>query len=126
MGAALLFLTACGQRSGDTTNGQALANAEADQRRAAEDEGLILCARGDEPLRRGCTVDRTQDDRGLILTIRHGDGGFHRLLVTRDGRGVVAADGAEQARVAIVDPQSIEVKIGTDRYRLPATIAPTR
>ena len=71
-------------------------------------------------------MERTQEDRGLILTVRHDDGGFHRLLVTQDNRGVIAADGAEAARVSIIDPQSIEVAIGSDRYRLPATIASTQ
>lgn len=122
-GAALLLLAACGDGAGQA-NTQVLAKVEAQQRRAAEDDGLILCARGQGALRRTCTVERAQEDRGLILTVRHDDGGFHRLLVTRDGRGVVAADGAEQAHVTIPDPQSIEVTIGGDRYRLPATIKP--
>ena len=126
-GAALLLLVACGDRSGQT-NTQLLAKVEAEQARAAEDDGLILCARGEQALRRTCTVERSQEDRGLVLTVRHDDGGFHRLLVTRDGRSVVAADGAEQARVSIPDTPStsgapsIDVAIGSDRYRLPATI----
>lgn len=124
--AALLLLAACGDRGGGATNNQALTNAESAQRRAAEDGDLILCAHGSDAFRRTCTVERAQEDRGLILTVRHDDGGFHRLRVTQDGRGVIAADGAEAARVSIIDPQSIEVAIGSDRYRLPATIASTR
>lgn len=125
-GTALFLLAACGDRGGGATNNHALTNAESAQRRAAEDGDMILCAHGSDALRRTCTVERSQEDRGLILTVRHDDGGFHRLLVTQDGRGVIAADGAQVARVSIIDPQSIEVAIGGDRYRLPATIASTQ
>jgi hypothetical protein len=58
-----------------------------------------------------------------VLTLHNPDGGFHRLLVTKDGRGVVAADGAEPAIVRVVGEREIEVAIGGDRYRLPATVA---
>lgn len=125
-GTTLLLLAACGDRGADTANTQALTKAESDQRSAADEADLILCAHGSDAFQRACTVERTQEDRGLVLTVRHDDGGFHRLLVTQDGRGVIAADGAEAARVSIIDPQSIEVAIGSDRYRLPATIASTR
>ena len=89
------------------------------------DDDRIACARGGAPLARVCTVDRLASDTGLVLTVRHPDGAFHRLLVTRDGRGVVAADGAERAIVTIVDPAMIDVAIGGDRYRLPATVKAT-
>ena len=59
--------------------------------------------------------------QGLILTVHRPDGGFHRLLV-KPGYGVVAADGAEEAKVTIVGANEIEVAIGGDRYRLPATV----
>ncbi|PVE60361.1 hypothetical protein DC429_07655 [Arthrobacter sp. TPD3018] len=122
-GTALLLLAACGDRGANTANTQALTNAQSVQRCTADDADLILCAHGNDAFQRTCAVERTQGDRGLILTVRHDDGGFHRLLVTQDGHGVIAADGAEAARVSIIDPQSIEVAIGSDRYRLPATIA---
>ncbi len=57
-----------------------------------------------------------------MLTVRHPDGGFHRLRVTRDGRGVIAADGAQAATVTIIDKGAIEVAIDDARYRLPATV----
>lgn len=116
---ALLLLAGCQERTADT---QVLATVEADQRRAADEDGRILCARGDAALVRACTVDRLQSKDGLILTLRHPDGSFHRVLVTRDGRGVVAADGAEIAKVAVKGADGIEVALGGDRYRLPATI----
>lgn len=117
--ALLMLLAGCQQRTADT---QTLANVEADQRRAADEDGRILCARGTAALARSCTVDQLQTKDGLILTLRHPDGSFHRVLVTRDGRGVVAADGAEIAKVAVMGADGIEVALGGDRYRLPATI----
>lgn len=69
-----------------------------------------------------CTVERSVSGDGLALVMHHPDGGFRRLLVTTDGRGVVTADGADQATVTVVDPSTIEVAVGRDRYRLPATV----
>lgn len=84
---------------------------------------MVLCAGvGQTALDRVCTLDRTSSDRGTILTLRQPDGGFRRLLVTRDGRGVIAADGAERAVVTIIGPDEIEVALGGARYRLPATV----
>ena len=57
-----------------------------------------------------------------MLTLRHPDGSFHRLLTTRDGHGLIAADGAVPARVSVVGPDLIEVTLSGDRYRLPATV----
>ena len=50
---------------------------------------------------------------------------YRRLLVTRDGRGVVTADGAEQASVTPLNGGLIEVTVGGDRYRLPAMVKPS-
>jgi hypothetical protein len=115
-----LSLAACGERK---TDHQVLANVEAAQRAADDDAGNVVCAhQGSADFARVCTVDREDGPNGLILTLRHPDGAFHRLLVTKDGRGVIAADGAEKAVVTILDKDSIEVKLGGDRYRLPATV----
>jgi len=69
-----------------------------------------------------CTVERTVSGDGLLLVVHHPDGGFRRLLVTTDGRGVITADGAEQAVVTVADPGKIDVAVEQDRYRLPATV----
>ena len=118
--AALLALVLAGC---DVTPGETLAEAEANQRAASEAKGEIICAQsGSSDFARVCTVDRETSDAGLILTLRHPDGAFHRLLVTKDGRGVVAADGAERAIVTVLNRDLIEVALGGDRYRLPATV----
>ncbi len=82
----------------------------------------IPCATGTAPLAPACTFSREKTPAGLVVTIQRADGGFRRLLVTRDGRGVIAADGAQSARVSVVGADQIEVTLGGDRYRLPATI----
>ncbi len=118
----LLLLAACQERKADT---QVLAKVEAAQNDAAAEDGRIKCAlAGSAAFQRVCTIDRETGARGLVLTVRHPDGGFRRLLVTKDGRGVVAADGAQAAKVAIVDANEIEVALGDDTYRLPATVKP--
>jgi len=119
--ALLLAVAACSapDRPADTDT---LARAESAQGQAAADDGRILCTRGQAPLARNCTVEQVQGPDGLTLTVRQPDGGFHRLLVTRDGRGVVTADGAQPAAVTIVGPGDIEVAVGDARYRLPATV----
>ena len=71
---------------------------------------------------RFCRVERISGPEGMALTIRKPDGGFRRLLVTRDGRGVIAADGAEEAVVTVLDDNRIEVAIAGDTFRLPATV----
>ncbi|UYY59127.1 hypothetical protein [Sphingomonas sp. S2-65] len=118
--AALLLLAACKP---------ALPDKPADAKRAAqseayaEAEGKIACAPvGSDTFTRSCTVDRVQSQDGMFLTLRQPEGGFHRLLVTKDGRGVVAADGAERAVVTVLGPDVIEVALGGARYRLPATV----
>ena len=68
---------------------------------------------------RSCPVERSGD----LVTLRHPDGGFRRYNVLKDGRGLVAADGAEQATVTVLGKDQIELSVGEDRYRLPATMA---
>ena len=67
-------------------------------------------------------VERSDSPGGLVLTIRHPDGAFRRLRVTKDGRGVVAADGAEPAAVRIIGADRIAVTVAGERYELPATV----
>jgi hypothetical protein len=125
-GAILLAALAAACSPEQTANTQVLANVEAAQQEEAADNGLLNCAVGAAAtLSRVCSVERQESDRGLVLTIRHPDGGFRRLLVTKDGHGVVAADGAQPAQVTLVGNNEIEVALGDDVYRLPATVKAT-
>ncbi len=93
----------------------------------AADDGRVQCAaEGAQAFERVCTLERISGPEGVTLTIRHPSGGFRRLLVTTDGRGVVAADGADPAIVSVVEGDLIEVAIAGDRYRLPATVKSSR
>jgi hypothetical protein len=112
-----LLLAACNQAPpGEMTNGAAApAPGEPDNR--------IECRAGDAAaFERVCTMESAESPDGRVLTIRKADGGFRRLRVTTDGRGVVAADGAERVRVTILEGGRIEAEIGGDRFRLPARV----
>ena len=115
-----LSLAACNRPASDPGS---LTNALDRAQPAASSDDRIECAHANAAgFTRDCTVERTDSADGLILTVRHADNGFHRLLVVKDGRGVIAADGAEAAKVAVLSDGRIEVAIGGDRYRLPATV----
>jgi hypothetical protein len=65
-----------------------------------------------------CRVEQA----GSLLVVHRPDGGFRRLRKVTDGRGVVAADGVEPARVAWIADGRLEVALGQDRYRFPAKV----
>jgi hypothetical protein len=89
---------------------------------AAKPQDLIECAvDGTAAFERVCTVERTAG-RDVLFTLRAPSGSFRRLVATQDGRGVMAADGAEPAAVKVIGKDLIEVSIGSDRYRLPARV----
>ncbi len=116
--AGALALAGCSGGQGDEQT--AAANGPA----AEQKPGLpIDCAlAGAGSFTRGCTVEQSAAGGGIILTVRHPDGGFRRLQVMQDGRGVATADGAQPAVVAIAGDHDIEIRVADDRYRLPATI----
>ena len=104
--AMLLLLPACSQAA-----------------EAPDPGSLIECAIGGAgAFSRECAVERVREDGGLVLTVRHPDGGFRRFAVTEDGMGVAPADGAEPATITLREG-GIEVAVGADRYRFPATVA---
>lgn len=87
------------------------------------DDGHVACLiDGQSVWTRECRYDQVGD----LLTLRHPDGGFRRFRIVGDGRGLESADGAEGARIKIVDDGLIEVTVGADRYRLPATMGQRR
>ena len=116
----LLLLAGCGDGTSETQAPDA--GPDRVQPQAGDDR--VECALAGEGFARDCTLERTRGEEGTVLTIRHPDGGFRRLLIVTDGRGVVAADGAEPAEVTTLGDDRIEVAIGGERYRLPATVGP--
>ena len=109
-----LFVAGCGP-GGTADRGAAVAG--------EPDDGRIECRVGNaRQFERFCTVEHADGPAGRTLTLRKPDGGFRRLRLAQDGRGVVAADGAEPARVTIIDEDRIEVTIAGDSFRLPATV----
>ena len=119
-----VLLSACGANGqDDAIDADPLIEAEAQARADLAESGMIYCALGGAPnFRPDCQIEQTQGNEGVVLTMRHPDGGFRRLLITDDGRGLIAADGAEPAIVDPVSEREIEVSIAMDRYRLPATV----
>ena len=109
-----LALTACDERAGAPKGPFAS--------HSGEGGGVADCAVGGSvDWARNCPVEQDGD----ILTLRHADGGFRRFRIVKDGRGLETADGAERSSVAVIGKGQIELSVGQDRYRMPATIAAT-
>jgi hypothetical protein len=87
----------------------------------APEERIECAVDGAVAFERVCIVERTPR-REVLFTIRSPSGSFRRLVATQDGRGVMAADGAESANVKVIGRDLVEVSIGADRYRLPARV----
>ena len=118
---ATLSLVACGKSDADALNDAENAAAE-----EAALDGKVECAlAGSTSFERTCTTERIAGSDSQLLVIRHADGGFRRFTVVKDGRGLEVADGADKAVVAISGDR-VEVVVGEDRYRFPATGTPRR
>lgn len=112
----VLALAACGPAQNDAPPGGGF-------KQEVTEADKLDCAQGaNAPMKRDCVYEQTDSPDGPVLTLRFPDGAFHRVLITKDGRGVVAADGAEPATVSVVGNGKISVVIGNDRYELPATV----
>ncbi|WP_033919838.1 hypothetical protein [Sphingomonas sp. 37zxx] len=119
----MLALAACSEAEPPIANEPVIANVEEQVRVARAADSRILCQPpGTQGFAPNCTADRIVDAKGILLTLRLPDGGFHRLRVASDGGGVIAADGAQPATVAIVADGLIEVTVGDAKFRLPAVI----
>jgi hypothetical protein len=115
--AVFLFLAACSGEPGDQTTNSAAAPPP------GQPDRRIECRSGEAvPFARTCSVESFDSGDGRLLTVRKPDGGFRRLRVSNDGRGIVAADGAEQAAMANLRDGRVEVSIGGDQFRLPASV----
>lgn len=92
---------------------------------AGGDESRLSCALGEEvEFTESCDVERVQNGDKRELVMRHPDGGFRRFEIVTDGRGLIAADGSEEAVVTPLSDGRIQLSVGNDRYRLPATVKP--
>jgi hypothetical protein len=89
--------------------------------KVAEGDEHIPCAvSGSGDLKPICAVERHEGPDGLMLLVRHPDGGFRRFAVVSDGRGLEVADGAQVA-VTRLEGGRLDVSVGADRYLFPAT-----
>lgn len=115
--AVLLLLAACSAESEDQTTNSAAAPApgQPDRRIECRDSAA-------EPYARACSFETFDSGDGRLVTVRKPDGGFRRLRIRDDGRGIVAADGAEQASMANLRDGRILVTIGGDQFRLPGAV----
>jgi hypothetical protein len=89
----------------------------------AANDGKVECAlAGSKEFARTCDKEWIVGAKGKTLVIRHPDGGFRRFNILTDGRGLEAAEGAEQVKIVTLANDMIEVTLGDDRYHLLATI----
>ena len=65
-----------------------------------------------------CGLETSNSDGKSIVTLRHPDGGFRRLIALEGGKRYAAADGSDEV-VLEVNGAEIEVTLGDDHYLLP-------
>jgi hypothetical protein len=80
----------------------------------------IECAIGPAAqMARECRLERVGSGEAARFVVHHPDGGFRRLVLSPDAKGLAPADGADEARNRLSQGM-IELSIGQDRYRIPA------
>ena len=90
------------------------------QPQAAEGAQRIECAIGEgAEFARDCLVERQGREGETLLIVRHPDGGYRRFVQLSDGRGLAAADGADEASATLGDG-ILEVTVAEEKYRFPA------
>lgn len=95
-------------------------SAGAEQPQAAPGAERIECALGGAAdFAADCLVERSDVEDARVLTVRHPDGGIRRFEQVDDGRGLIVADGADEAILNFAD-DVLEVSVASDRYRFPA------
>jgi hypothetical protein len=95
--------------------------AAADEAREEAGGNAVTCAQGQDEYAQDCWYERSDEGGQRLLVIHHPDGTFRRLEIVDDGRGLIAADGAEAARVVPLG-EMVEVTLADYRYLLPATV----
>lgn len=84
-----------------------------------EGEPVFCALAGSQQFKDQCRVERSTVDGAKVIVVRHPDGGFRRLEVSRDGQNLLAADGADQSQSALKGDR-FEVILGDDRYVISA------
>lgn len=94
------------------------------QPQAAEGAARIECSQGEgSDFGADCLVETVVGEEGSEFVVRHPGGAFRRFKIASDRSGMIAIDGADEARNALVgNPPVLEVTVGTDRYRFPADL----
>jgi len=116
---ALLALSGCSSAD----EGEAAASEAETLAEAPPGADTIECAvAGGQWFLPECTVERTEIDGATMLVVRHKDGGFRRFEIVSDGRGLIVADGSVEAQTEVYEGNRLDVSVGSDRYRFPATI----
>ena len=111
-----MLVSAC-----DSADEGGLAAAEERAADQAPINGKIKCAvNGETDFATVCEEERLSTADGVILIVRHPDGGFRRFNVLTDGRGLEVADGSEKAKIEIVEDNEIKIRVGADQYILSA------
>jgi len=96
-------------------------SAGAEQPQAEPGAERIECALGEgAEFAADCLIEGSSADGARILTVRHPDGGIQRFEQVEDGRGLIVADGADEAKLDFAD-EVLEVAVASDRYRFPST-----
>ncbi|QZH74579.1 MAG: hypothetical protein JY451_13070 [Erythrobacter sp.] len=97
----------------------ALGVAACGEAEAGADTTPVECALGGSAaFAPDCTMERAEVDGQRTVIVRHPDGGFRRFELGVPERGIITADGMEQADVTRSEG-IIELRVGADRYRLP-------
>lgn len=89
---------------------------------APKGRGIDCATGGSEKFVPNCFVEDSRVGERRFLTVSNKDGAFRRFEMVNDGRGVVAADGADEAVAKWSAEGVLEVAVGKDRYRFPARI----
>ncbi|WP_054108250.1 hypothetical protein [Novosphingobium sp. AAP83] len=82
--------------------------------------GIDCALGGSDKFLPECFVKDSRVGERRFLTVRNKTGAFRRLEMVDDGRGVIAADGADEAVAKWSAEGVLEVAVGGDRYRFPA------
>ena len=115
----LAALAACSSQS--PASGAAEQAGEA----AAAAVTTVPCAlAGAKTFEASCEAERRAMGGKTIVTLRHPDGGFRRLVELEGGKSFAAADGSDEVALE-ANGKDIEVTLGDDHYLFPAPAALT-